>query len=121
MTQDRGTLFYDATCGFCSGAVTLLMRADRKRGSLAFEPLFGERFTALIPAELRGALPDSLVLVREGRTLVRSEAVLDALAGIGGAWRFAALAGRLVPGGLRDRIYDWVARNRGAGTRCRTR
>jgi predicted DCC family thiol-disulfide oxidoreductase YuxK len=121
VTEVHGTLFYDATCGFCSGAVTLLRRADRRKGSLVFEPLFGERFEALLPAGVRAGLPDSLVLVKEGRTLVRSAAVLEALAGIGGAWRIAALAGQLVPVSLRDRVYDWVARNRGAGRGCAVR
>jgi predicted DCC family thiol-disulfide oxidoreductase YuxK len=121
VTEVHGTLFYDATCGFCSGAVALLRRADRQKGTLAFEPLFGERFEALLPAGVRAGLPDSLVLVTKGRTLVRSAAVLEALAGIGGAWKALALAGRLVPVGLRDRVYDWVARNRGAGRGCAVR
>ena len=116
------TLFYDATCGFCSGAVELLRRADRRQGSLVFEPLGGERFLSLVPAEVREGLPDSLVLVPgDGRTLIRTAAVLEALDGIGGGWKLLARTGRLFPEGLRDRIYDWVARNRNAGAGCRVR
>jgi predicted DCC family thiol-disulfide oxidoreductase YuxK len=116
------TLFYDATCGFCGGAVSLLRRADRRSGSLVFEPLGGERFLALLPAEVREGLPDSLVLLSgDGRVLVRSAAVLEALDGIGGAWKALAHVARLLPVGLRDRAYDWVARNRNAGAGCRVR
>ena len=121
MAEIPRTLFYDATCGFCSGAVTLLRRADRRRGSLVFEPLGGETFLALVPKEVREVLPDSLVLVAGGRTLVRSAAVLEALDGIGGAWKLLARAARLLPGGWRDAVYDWVAWNRKAGAGCRLR
>ena len=91
---------------------------NRRAGSLLFEPLGGARFVAEVPEEVRRTLPDSLVLATGGRTLVRSEAVLEALSGIGGAWRIAARAGRLFPRSGRDRLYDWIAANRGAA-RCR--
>ena len=118
MPEATRTLYYDAACGLCTGAVRLLRRADRRAGSLLFEPLGGARFVAEVPEEVRRTLPDSLVLATGGRTLVRSEAVLEALSGIGGAWRIAARAGRLFPRSGRDRLYDWIAANRGAA-RCR--
>ena len=122
MDRKPRTLFYDTTCGLCSAAVTLLRRADRRRGSLVFEPLGGERFLALVPAGERGRLPDSLVLLPgDGALLVRSAAVLEALDGIGGAWKLLARVARVVPQGLRDMAYDWVARPRKAGAGCRAR
>jgi predicted DCC family thiol-disulfide oxidoreductase YuxK len=111
------TLFYDATCGLCAGAVAFLRRIDR-HVTLAFEPLGGERFLALVPAGVREQLPDSLVLVAGGRVLVRSAALLEAFEGIGGAWSVVARVGRLLPESLRDRTYAWVARNRKAGAGC---
>ena len=121
MTGGPRTLFFDETCGLCARAVALLRRADRRRGSLVFEPLGGERFLAMVPEEVRKGLPDSLVLAGEGRLLVRSAAVLESLEGIGGGWRLMARAARVVPAGLRDLAYEWVARNRRAGAGCRLR
>jgi predicted DCC family thiol-disulfide oxidoreductase YuxK len=116
------TLFYDATCGLCGGAVNLLNRADRKTGSLRFEPLGGEAFREMVPEAVRAGLPDSLVLLPgDGRVLVRSAAMLEALDGIGGAWRALARIAWLMPEHLRDGVYDWVARNRGAAKGCRFR
>lgn len=113
------TLFFDRACGLCGAAVRFLARADR-HGTLAFRPLGGEEFVALIQPEVRAGLPDSLVLLPgDGRVLVRSAAVLEALDGIGGMWRWVARAARWVPESLRDRVYDLVARNRGAPTGCR--
>jgi predicted DCC family thiol-disulfide oxidoreductase YuxK len=98
--------------------VILLAKADRRSGSLDFQPLGGEQFLAQVPADVRGTLPDSLVLVSEGRTLVRSAAVLEALRGMGPAWRAVARLARLVPEALRDRAYDRIARSRNAIARC---
>lgn len=42
---------------------------------------------------------------------VRSGAVLRAARYLGGPWRLLVVA-RLLPAGLRDGIYDWVARHR---------
>ncbi len=47
-----------------------------------------------------------------GRLLLRSDAVLAAARYLGGGWRLAAALGGLCPRGLRDRIYDAVARRR---------
>ena len=112
------TLFFDGACGLCGAAVRFLARADR-HGTLVFRPLGGEEFFALIPPEVRAGLPDSLVLLPgDGRVLVRSAAVLEALDGIGGMWRWVARVARRVPESLRDRVYDIVARNRGATKGC---
>jgi predicted DCC family thiol-disulfide oxidoreductase YuxK len=64
--------------------------------------------------EDRRTLPDSLVLrTADGCLRVRSAAVLESLRRAGGFARgLAAIAG-LVPPGLADRLYDFVARWRG--------
>ena len=112
------TLFFDGACGLCEAAVRFLVRADR-HGTLVFRPLGGEEFIAQVPPEVRAGLPDSLVLLPgDGRALVRSAAVLEALDGIGGMWRWVARVARRVPESLRDRVYDIVARNRGAAKGC---
>ena len=45
------------------------------------------------------------------RVFIRSEAVLRLGHYLGFPWRAVALA-RVMPRGLRDRLYDWVARRR---------
>lgn len=105
-------IFYDGDCGLCHGAVRFLVRRDRA-GRLRFAPLGGETFAALVPSEARGRLPDSLVLLAEdGGLYVRSAAVLRALREVGGGWALVARAGALIPAGVRDAVYDAVARAR---------
>ena len=64
-------------------------------------------------AEQRKTLPDSVVvLTADGRLLVRSEAFLHILRRLGGAWKVVAVVLGVVPRGLRDFVYDFVARVR---------
>ncbi|HEX9692116.1 MAG TPA: DCC1-like thiol-disulfide oxidoreductase family protein [Gemmatimonadales bacterium] len=105
-------LLYDGTCGFCSGIVQFVLRRDRK-ATLKFAALDGD-----FAVRVRRAFPqlhgvDSMVWVDEGmrRVFVRSAAALQIARYLGGAWRLAA-AWAIVPGPLRDRLYDLVARHR---------
>lgn len=114
-------LFYDGECGLCARSVQWCLDHDR-RGILRFAPLQGETYRALDlpdrPTEL-----STVVLLDEGRLRVRSEAVLRLWSLCGGPWRVLGACGRVVPRGLRDALYDAVARRRhrlfGAVDRCR--
>src|SRR5512146_2235987 len=98
-------LFFDAACGLCSSAVRLLLSADRG-GCLRFAAIGGATWQALVPEQTRRSLPDSAVLrLPDGRLLLRSEAILEALHRVGGAWTVLARLGRLVPRALADRLY----------------
>ncbi|HYH46500.1 MAG TPA: DCC1-like thiol-disulfide oxidoreductase family protein [Thermoanaerobaculia bacterium] len=117
--QTRQLVLYDGTCGLCDRSVQLLLRLDR-RGVLSYAPLQGTTAATLASA---GRLPagevgrmDSLVFVRDagspGETvLLRSEAVLAALAAAG-RYRWLAALLRAVPRPLRDGVYNFVARHR---------
>jgi predicted DCC family thiol-disulfide oxidoreductase YuxK len=48
----------------------------------------------------------------EERVLNRSDAVLRAVRELGGVWQVFAAIARVVPRGLRDLLYRFVARNR---------
>lgn len=89
-----------------------MIRRDRE-GGFRYAPLQGATFAAAVPAATRVALPDSIVVrAADGRLLVRSAAVLYVLRRLGGGWARIAAAAALVPGPLRDLIYDGVARVR---------
>ncbi len=112
-------LFYDGHCGLCHRSVAFVIRRDRRK-AFRFAPLQGETFAKLVPASQQAALPDSMVLwTAGGDLLTRSDAALKLLRGLGGFWAFLAALARLVPKGLRDRLYDRIAATRKArfGTR----
>lgn len=104
-------ILFDAHCVLCSANARFVLRFDRKRrfrlaamqGDVGAE-LF--RRNGLDPAD-----PESILVVDGDRVWRDSDAVIAIYAGLGWPWR-AAVAARLVPRGLRDPVYRWVARNR---------
>jgi predicted DCC family thiol-disulfide oxidoreductase YuxK/uncharacterized membrane protein YphA (DoxX/SURF4 family) len=113
--RDVDAIFYDGECGLCHRLVRFLLAEDRRGSAFRFAPLQGARARDAIAPEVRATLPDSLiVLTADGRLLARSRATRHALARLGGVWRAAAIAARVVPVAWLDRLYDLVARTRHA-------
>lgn len=104
------TVFYDGHCGLCHRFVRFLLARDRAGNKFDFAPLQGEFCAATIPAAERSRLPDSIVVrSNDRRLLVKSAAVLYALARIGGLWRLFASVIGFLPQTLLDPCYDMVA------------
>lgn len=90
-----------------------VLKHDRDGRAFRFAPLQGETFLARVEAERRVGLPDSVVvLTRDGELLVRSASFLHILRRLGGGWGVLAAVSRVVPRGLRDFVYDFIARIR---------
>lgn len=114
MTDDRAApvLLYDGVCGICNRAVQTVIRHDR-HGTLRFAALDSDFARAVIERhpDLRDL--DSMVFVdnpggSDERVSVRSAAGLDVARYLGGPFR-VLLAARIIPAGLRDRLYDRFA------------
>lgn len=104
-------VIFDGACVMCSRFVQLLLRADR-RGRLRFLTAQSELGQALYAHfGLRGDVFDTYVLLDEGRARVKSDAALRIFALLGAPWALLG-AGRVLPRGWRDALYDFVARNR---------
>ena len=117
---------YDGECGLCSRMLQFLLQHDR-RGVFRFAPLQGPTGRTIVKDT--GANPHeltSMYLVAHFRTpaatvLTRSQAALFAAGELGWPWRVARMA-TVLPQGVLDRLYDFVARNRysvfGRNDRC---
>lgn len=106
-------LFYDGTCGLCHRWVLFALRRDPEGTRFRFAPIGGVAWREKIPAPLVETLPDSLVLrTADGRTLVRSDAVLHVGERLEPGWRAMARLAGLLPRWLLDLGYDGVARVR---------
>ena len=107
-----GILFFDGNCALCHGALRFLLAEDRD-ARFSFSPIGGERFTRTLPKDAIASLPDSMILVTdEGRTLLKSDAVIACLHGLGGLWRCAAPVLSILPAAVRDRGYDLIGSRR---------
>lgn len=109
-------LIYDGLCGFCDWAVQFILARD-PGGRMRFAPIQGAFAREVLARHPAQAAIDSVVLVTAGdgrgpeRLSIRSDAALEVVRYLGGAWR-VALVMRLLPRGARDWAYDAFARNR---------
>ncbi|WP_380871986.1 hypothetical protein ACFB49_29420 [Sphingomonas sp. DBB INV C78] len=104
-------IVFDALCVLCSANAQFVLRHDRA-GRFRLASMQGTvgaelyRRFGIDPAD-----PDTLIVVDGDRALRDSDAVLAIWTGLGSPWRLLGLL-RLVPRGLRDPIYRWIARHR---------
>lgn len=104
-------LLFDGVCTLCTGVVRFLIPRD-SAGRLSFAPLQSPAGQRLLERHDRdGAALDSVVLLEGGQLFTKSAAVIRVAELLGWPYRLATV-GRLVPAGLRDRLYDVVAANR---------
>lgn len=106
LPQDDYVILYDGTCMLCNGFVQWVIKRDTK-GLFKFGMLqsdTGQLVQQLVPDT------DSVLLYYSGKVLTKSSAALTILSNL--RWYQWVIVGKLLPKGLRDTIYDWVARNR---------
>lgn len=94
-------IIFDGICMLCDRSIQWIMRHDK-----------GEvfRFCTLQTTQVEKI--NSVVLIQQGATYIKSDAALMILSILGGRYRIASGIGKLVPQFLRDTIYDFIAKNR---------
>jgi predicted DCC family thiol-disulfide oxidoreductase YuxK len=104
-------VLFDGVCNLCSGAVQFIIARD-SRSRFQFSSLqsaFAQR--ELSNRGLGGRPLSTIVLLKEGKTLQKSDAVLEIARHLGGAWP-VLYAFKVIPRVIRDYVYDVIARNR---------
>jgi predicted DCC family thiol-disulfide oxidoreductase YuxK len=108
---EGAVIVFDGVCALCSRWVRFLLRFDR-RGRYRFAAMQGAHGRALLLQH--GLDPDdplSFLLLERGRAWTDTDAVLQVLGGLGGAWRIVTVL-RVLPRAWRDGAYRVLARNR---------
>lgn len=109
--QHFPVLLFDGVCNLCNTSVQWVLLRDNA-GIFRFAALQSETGQALLArVGLVHESFDSVVLVDGNRVFTRSDAALEVLRRLGWPWA-AFVVLRWVPRGLRNTVYDWVARNR---------
>jgi predicted DCC family thiol-disulfide oxidoreductase YuxK len=107
MRPEKPVIFFDGVCGLCNRFVNYVFQHDGHHQFL-FAPLQGELAKQLIANAPSG----TVILWDQGRVLIKSEAALNILHGLGGWSGRVAKLGSLVPKILADFVYDQVAAHR---------
>jgi predicted DCC family thiol-disulfide oxidoreductase YuxK len=108
----RPILLFDGICNLCNGVTQYVIRRDPLPGKFLFATLQSEAGQHLLR---RHGLPtdslDSFVIIENDRAYSRSTAGLRVLRRLGFPWSLLYPL-ILVPGPMRDLLYDWIARRR---------
>ena len=104
-------LLFDGHCSLCNGAVDFVLKRDIRK-KLLLASIQGTAGQGVLKKyELPPSYLDTLVLVEEGKVYLGSTAALRVARFLGGGWPlFYGLI--VIPKGVRDRIYQWISRNR---------
>ncbi len=108
---DKPILLFDGVCNLCNGFVQFVIKRDPK-GKFLFAALQSEVGQALLQqANMPTEELSTVVLYENRKFYTHSSVPLLVVRKFGGAWPL--LYGLvIVPKFIRDRIYNWIARNR---------
>lgn len=104
-------IFFDGVCGLCNTFADWVMRRDKKN-IFVFAPIQGETARNTL-----GRIPDdphewTIIYSNQHHQLkYASSAVLEILYDMGGGWRVLSYCS-VLPVGLRDWVYMFIARRR---------
>jgi predicted DCC family thiol-disulfide oxidoreductase YuxK len=107
---DDDVILYDGVCVFCSRWIRFVAKRDvaRRFRFTAIQSDYGRRLAAAFGID--PADPDTNAVVHGGIAYFKSDAALTVLSYLPG-WGWVHVLRRL-PKGLRDAVYNLVARNR---------
>jgi len=109
--DDRPIIIFDGYCALCSGWAQFVLRRDRTaryRLLCAQSPL-GYALYVHYGLDLQDY--ETNILIEDGAAWFKSEGSIRMAEGLGLPWSLAAVF-RILPMPVRDRIYDFIARNR---------
>ena len=113
LDESRDVLILDGDCGLCHRLAEFVDKRIMDRELLAFRPGNSED-AELLFSKMRESIrsADTVYLVREGRTYIRSAAVIRCLLYMRAHWRLLFPVLWIIPLPIRDLVYRIVARYR---------
>ena len=111
IADDEAVVLFDGVCNLCSGFVQFVLPRD-DAGKYKFASLQSDVGQALLAEhDLPTDELESVVLIEDGESYVKSAAVIRIAADLGGVYRLLSPF-RFLPRAVRDGAYDFVADHR---------
>lgn len=108
---ESGILYFDGVCNLCNGLVQFVIRQN-PQGTIRFASLQSETGRYRLKAlGLDSEKLSTVLYEKNGRVMTRSDAVLCLLSDLGGIWKLSVI-GWIIPGFIRNFLYDEIARRR---------
>jgi predicted DCC family thiol-disulfide oxidoreductase YuxK len=112
LPTDKKIILFDGVCNLCNSAVQFVIQNDQKDvfRFVALQSELGQQILKHI-----GVNPvniDSIVLYEPGVAYYcKSSAAIQIARNLGGFWHFGTIF-RIIPTGIRNQLYDYIAKNR---------
>jgi len=111
MQADGTILLFDGVCNLCSSSVQFVLKRNRNENVrfASLQSTFAQH--ELLRSDLPKDYLNSLVLLENGKTYVKSDAALRLTKHLSGLWKVGSVF-LIIPRFIRDGVYDLVAKNR---------
>ena len=106
---NKQIILFDGVCNLCNKAVTFIIKRDEKNIFL-FSSLQSETGKLLLKKHQLKEI-DSIVLIKNKKAYIKSEAVFEIIKELKGFWCFLKVF-RVLPLSFRDYLYTKLAKNR---------
>lgn len=104
-------ILFDGVCNFCNSTVGFVVRRD-PLARFHFLPIQSPLGREVYLSHGHDPeKPDTILLLTGDRALARADAIMEIARHLGFPWSLAS-AGRLLPRGVRDWLYDRIAHSR---------
>jgi predicted DCC family thiol-disulfide oxidoreductase YuxK len=109
---NKKIILFDGVCNLCNSAVQFVIKHDKKDvfRFVALQSELGQEILAYIGIDSKNI--DSVILY-EPRVAYyyKSSAAIEIAGSLGGFWHFGTVF-RIFPAGMRNYLYDYIAKNR---------
>jgi predicted DCC family thiol-disulfide oxidoreductase YuxK len=112
LPQDKKIILFDGVCNLCNSAVQFVIRHDKKDvfRFVALQSELGQNILKHIGIDPKYI--DSVILYEPGVAYhYKSAAALEIAKNLGGFWHLGTLF-RIIPSGISNQVYDYIAKNR---------
>tara|TARA_R110002050_G_scaffold56512_1_gene127017 strand:- start:118888 stop:119295 length:408 start_codon:yes stop_codon:yes gene_type:complete len=112
MELDKKIILFDGVCNLCNASIQLVIKHDKKDEYrfAALQSEHGRKMTA--ERHIDTTAIDSIILIEPGVAYyTKSTAVLKVGKNFGGLWSLLAVF-EWIPEGIRNVVYDFIAKNR---------
>jgi predicted DCC family thiol-disulfide oxidoreductase YuxK len=109
--DDKPIIVFDGECVFCSGWVNFALKADTRRRYrfLTAQSELGAAIYRHYGLDARDY--ETNILIEDGIAHFRSRGSIKMVAGLGFPWSVVKMLS-IIPSGIADLLYEFVARNR---------
>ncbi len=108
---DKKIIVFDGVCILCNSFVQFILKKDRTK-QFYFTTAQSDFVREKVDSHQLKVNPmDSVIYLKNGKTLTESSAVLGILSDLGGLWKLMSIF-RLIPPFIRNAMYRFCARRR---------